>query len=114
MDKNNLAEIIRSQFGLKGKLEMIYSELDQVYSLEDEDKKYVVKLSNPDRPVAILELESAVLEHLHQKNYTYVFQKPVLSLGGLHFVPFEDYHLRIFEWIDAKLQAQCNPQTGHT
>ena len=42
MDKNNLAEIIRSQFGLKGKLEMIYSELDQVYSLEDEDKKYVV------------------------------------------------------------------------
>ena len=51
MDKNNLAEIIRSQFGLKGKLEMIYSELDQVYSLEDEDKKYVVKLSNPDRPV---------------------------------------------------------------
>ena len=43
-----------------------------------------------------------------------MFQKPVLSLGGLHFVPFEDYHLRIFEWIDAKLQAQCNPQTGHT
>lgn len=115
MQKKDLETILRTQFNLEGKLENIYSELDAVYRLTiHSGKNYVIKISHPGRHPSILEMEMQALAHLRTKSFPYQLQTRVSTVNGDHMVEVSGYYLRVFEWIDSKILADCKPQTTIT
>jgi len=115
MKEKDILSIIFNHFGLEGQIHTIYSELDSIYGLTAvSGQKYVVKISYPGRPTAILDMETHALAHLQTKLFPYQLQKIVLTTDGKSLVEFSGYHLRVLEWIDATILADCNPQSTET
>ena len=64
-DEREVAELLRDQFDLGGKLSALPSERDQNFSLTvDTGAKFVVKISNPAEDPVVTDFQNRVLEHL--------------------------------------------------
>lgn len=110
MHTDDILFLLRSHFGLEGSLIPIYSELDAVYRLiTPEGKKFAVKISHPARPRAILDMETKALKHLQQKSLPYTFPVNKSTSEGNHLIEHSGYYLRVFDWIEATILAECNP-----
>ncbi|MEP7320648.1 MAG: aminotransferase class III-fold pyridoxal phosphate-dependent enzyme [Saprospiraceae bacterium] len=110
-----IKEILALHYSLTGDLEMIYSELDAVYSLSTiSNQKFVIKISNPSRSRDILELESRIIEHFRNSSFPYQLQEIIRTVEGEEMVNIDQFHIRVLAWIDAKLLAECNPSSTVT
>ncbi|MDZ4708216.1 MAG: aminotransferase class III-fold pyridoxal phosphate-dependent enzyme [Saprospiraceae bacterium] len=115
MHPDNILFILRTQYGLDGLLQPIYSELDAVYSLTNpQGKKYAVKLSHPGRPKAILDMETKALKHLRKVQFPYALPIQCLSVDGGPIAASQGYHIRVFEWIEKNILADIKPQSSAT
>lgn len=111
MEISELKHILDQQYALQGNLTLVYSELDAVYVLTTEQNdKYVIKISNPDRPKDILELESNALKHLKKLSIPYSFQEIIPAFDGAEIVTIQTGNLRVLKWIDATLWSECKPK----
>lgn len=110
MEANKVNSVLQQEYQLNGVLNTIYSELDAVYTLTTADqKKYVIKVSNPSRDASILDMETDVLGYLQNKIAPFEIQHVVPNTSGQAYVKVDQHHIRVFEWIHAELMAECNP-----
>lgn len=115
MDLASLHTILLQEYLLEGDINVIYSELDQVYSLTvSSGVKYVVKISHPDRSIDILQLEHAASHHLGGKGFPYQLQNCLVNRAGATITLIEGFHLRVLNWIPGLLLADINPQSKAT
>lgn len=112
MKIDQLGEFLRFKFDLKGDLVVIYSELDAVYKLTNEQGAFTVKCSVPGKDISLIKMEHAAARHLNQSPiFTFQISSPVLSKEGNEFEILEDHIIRVFPWIDLPLQSSVQPMT---
>ena len=75
-------ELLEQSYGLKGTLVRIPTEKDETFRLRDAEETYLVKVSPPDEDPAIVELQTACMEHLERTAAELPVQRLVRSLGG--------------------------------
>ena len=115
MTIDQLGNFLSDKFDLKGDLVVIYSELDAVYKLTNENGAFTVKYSMLGKDSALIEMEHAAVRHLKQKpNRTFQISSPVFSKNGKEFEIFENQIIRVFPWIDLPLQSAVLPLTDQS
>ena len=79
---STVLKLLEQSYGLKGALVRIPTEKDETFRLRDGEETYLVKLSSPDEDPAIVELQTACMEHLERTAPGLPVQRLVRSGGG--------------------------------
>jgi Ser/Thr protein kinase RdoA (MazF antagonist) len=102
-------------YGLSGRLHRIPTEKDETFRLEDGGSTYLVKLSSPDEDPALVNLQTACMEHLEWTAPDLPVQRLVRSLAGTGEVvvsaaegPY-DRVLRVMRFMPGRLLASHAP-----
>jgi len=76
-------EIIQNIYGINASASKLDSERDQNFHLQgDDDKEYILKISNPQEDIELIELQSAALKHIHVFNQSLTVPVPIKSIEG--------------------------------
>ncbi len=76
-------EIIQNIYGINASASKLDSERDQNFHLQgDDDKEYILKISNPQEDIELIELQSAALKHIHIFNQSLIVPVPIKSIEG--------------------------------
>ena len=108
-------QLLEQFYGLKGDLVRIPTEKDETFRLQNADGTYLVKLSPADEDPAIVQLQTACMEHLEQNAPELPVQRMVRNLGGgaeVHVPtprgPF-DRVLRVMAYMPGLMLANDTP-----
>ncbi|WP_314195149.1 phosphotransferase [uncultured Arthrobacter sp.] len=111
-------ELLAQSYGLKGTLVRIPTEKDETFRLRNGEDTYLVKVSSPDEDPAIVQLQTACMEHLARTAPELPVQRLVRSLAGAPQVlipvpvgPF-DRVLRVMRFIPGNLLANQTPSAS--
>jgi Ser/Thr protein kinase RdoA (MazF antagonist) len=75
--------LVRRLYGIAGSVKSLVGERDQNCCLETADgRRYVVKISNPSEPVAVVDFQIAALEHIARVSPDLPVPRVVRTLGG--------------------------------
>jgi Ser/Thr protein kinase RdoA (MazF antagonist) len=78
-----VAELVGRLYGISGSVRALSSERDQNCCIETADgERYVVKISNPSEPVAVVDFQSAALDHIARVAPAQPVPRVVRTLGG--------------------------------
>ncbi|MDQ0865041.1 phosphotransferase [Arthrobacter globiformis] len=111
-------ELLAQSYGLKGTLVRIPTEKDETFRLRNGEDTYLVKVSSPDEDPAIVQLQTACMEHVARTAPELPVQRLVRSLSGAPQVlipvpvgPF-DRVLRVMRFIPGNLLANQTPSAS--
>lgn len=108
-------EHLRLHYGLEGTLVRISTEKDETFRLEDRGDAYLVKLSSPDEDPALVNLQTACMEHIERTAPELPVQRLVKSLAGTCEVLIpssdgpHDRVLRVMRFVQGRLLASHSP-----
>jgi hydroxylysine kinase len=110
--------LLAQSYGLKGTLVRIPTEKDETFRLRNGEDTYLVKVSSPDEDPAIVQLQTACMEHVALTAPELPVQRLVRSLAGAPQVlipvpvgPF-DRVLRVMRFIPGNLLANQTPSAS--
>jgi len=76
-------EIIQNIYGINASVSKLNSERDQNFHLKGYNgKEYILKISNPQEDIELIELQSAALKHIHVFNQSLTVPVPIKSIEG--------------------------------
>ncbi len=113
IDFNQIKYLIKTYFGIEGKLTPLPGEIDLNFKLDSNDgTKFVLKISKPFEDLSYLDFQEKLFLHLNSKNTP----RLVKGINGNYKVSFEDQnreirHLRLFSWISGRVWSSVNPIT---
>ena len=76
-------KIVQNIYGINASISTLDSERDQNFHLKGDDgKEYVLKISNPQENIELIELQSAAIKHIHFFNQSLNVPVPIKSIDG--------------------------------
>ena len=76
-------KIVQNIYGINASISTLDSERDQNFHLKGDDgKEYVLKISNPQENIELIELQSAAIKHIHFFNQSLNVPVPIKSIEG--------------------------------
>jgi Ser/Thr protein kinase RdoA (MazF antagonist) len=80
---DEVGALVRRLYGIDGSVKSLVGERDQNCCVETADgRRYVVKISNPSEPVAVVDFQIAALEHIARVAPDLPAPRVVRTLGG--------------------------------
>lgn len=80
---DEVGALVRRLYGIDGRIRSLVGERDQNCCLETPDgRRYVVKISNPSEPLAVVDFQIAALEHIARVAPGLPAPRVVRTLGG--------------------------------
>ena len=76
-------KIVQNIYGINASISTLDSERDQNFHLKGDDgKEYVLKISNPQENIELIELQSAAIKHIHFFNQSLNVPVSIKSIDG--------------------------------
>ena len=107
---------VREHFGLDGSLTPLPGERDLNFLLDATDgRRFVVKVSSPNEPDEILEIEADLMQHLARSTDGFA-PSMVAATSGAFIVRHEDeqgreHRVRLVDYLEGGLLADVNPRS---
>lgn len=115
---STVLRLVEKSYGLNGALVRIPTEKDDSFRFRDGDESYLVKVSAPDEDPAIVQLQTACMEHLERTAPELPVQRVVRSLDGdpQVLIPARegtfDRVLRLMRFLPGDLLANHDASAG--
>lgn len=113
IDAEGALAAVREHYGLDGTLVPLPGERDRNFLLDAPDgARYVVKVSSPEEPQAILEFETEMIARVSRETHGLVRS----SAGGLLVEHTDDkdttHRFRVVDYLPGTLLAHVNPRSA--
>jgi Ser/Thr protein kinase RdoA (MazF antagonist) len=105
---------LEENYGLSGRLRSVATEKDDTFRLATDAGGYLVKVSPPDEPVAVVGLQTAAMRFLEDAAADLPVQRLRLTLDGNDHVLItagdgSPRVLRVFNFVEGTVWAERNP-----
>lgn len=106
-------QLAKKNYKLDGKAKRLAGEVDyNFYFKSTKGKEYTLKISRPQTNPQQLELELAILKHLHQKEFPFAIPKPISGFEGAAIIELTNKaYLRLQSWVPGQLLDTVNPRS---
>jgi len=109
-----VSTLLERHYRVSGDLERLATEKDDTFRLRSDSGSYLVKVSPPDEPAAVVAMQTAAMRFLEATAPELPVQRVRLTVDGDDdlAIATDDRRprvLRVFDFVDGALWAQTNP-----
>ena len=97
---DRLLALLRTHWGLEGRLAPLTSERDLNHRLDTGAGSYVVKLANPAEPPEMTDFQTAALLHVAAADPGLPTPRVIPAKDGCHILPLPEGALRVLTWCE--------------
>jgi Ser/Thr protein kinase RdoA (MazF antagonist) len=114
VDVTLVSTLLEKHYRVSGELERLATEKDDTFRLRSDSGSYLVKVSPPDEPAAVVALQTATMRFLEHAAPELPVQRVRLSLHGDDNVVIATDEgrprvLRVFDFVDGAVLAHTSP-----
>lgn len=104
----NLVDIALARWGVKGEVKKLPGECDENFHIQSGETQYILKISSVSESLAVLELQTTVLESLAATSQPFEFPKPIRSINGVIIEAIQTgegiiRYARLFSYVPGQL-----------
>lgn len=112
-----VSALVAQHYSLDGELERVATEKDDTFQLTTGSGNYLVKVSPPDEPVAVVALQTAVMRFLEDTAGELPIQRVKVTVDGADHVLLAASDgstrvLRVLGYLEGKVLAQTTAEPG--
>ncbi len=114
IDAGLVSNLLGEHYDLAGRLQPLATEKDDTFRLRADTAGYLVKVSPPDEPSSVVDLQTAAMRFLEAAAPELPVQRVRLTVDGHDHVVVATDHgtsrvLRVFDFVEGSVWAQMRP-----
>ena len=114
IDVRVVSNLLEEHYRISGRLQPLATEKDDTFRLSTESADFLVKVSSPDEPHAVVELQTAAMRFLEDTAPELPVQRVRLTVDGCDSVVLHTDGggvrvLRVFNFVEGTICAETNP-----
>ncbi len=107
------AQYASQYYGFSGTLRKLPGEVDFNFHLESKDgQEYTLKISRPETPIAEIDFQLNILEHLSKTAIPLEIPQTIPTLTGENYVQLDQQQfIRLQKWVPGRMLSEVNPRS---